>query len=208
MEAFRKLTATAAPIQIANIDTDQIIPARFLKTPRSTDHGQFLFHDMRRGKDGNLSEDFILNQKEFKPSGILVADNNFGCGSSRESAVYALHDAGIKCVIAPSFGDIFYTNSLKNGLLPIKLDRSIVQAIWKALASANSSEVEVDLESQTIHLPDGSTYGFEIDPFRKQCLLEGLDDIDLTLKHQESIERHELIEETNYPWTRSINLYY
>ena len=205
MEAFRKLTATAAPIQIANIDTDQIIPARFLKTPRSTDHGQFLFHDMRRGRDGNLSEDFILNQKEFKASGILVADNNFGCGSSRESAVYALHDAGIKCVIAPSFGDIFYTNSLKNGLLPIKLDRSIVQAIWKALASANSSEVEVDLESQTIHLLDGSTYGFEIDPFRKQCLLEGLDDIDLTLKHQESIEQHELIEETNYPWTRSIN---
>ena len=205
MEAFRKLTATAAPIQIANIDTDQIIPARFLKTPRSTDHGQFLFHDMRRGRDGNLSEDFILNQKEFKASGILVADNNFGCGSSRESAVYALHDAGIKCVIAPSFGDIFYTNSLKNGLLPIKLDRSIVQAIWKALASANSSEVEVDLESQTIHLPDGSTYSFEIDPFRKQCLLEGLDDIDLTLKHQESIEHHELIEETNYPWTRSIN---
>ena len=96
MEAFRKLTATAAPIQIANIDTDQIIPARFLKTPRSTDHGQFLFHDMRRGRDGNLSEDFILNQKEFKASGILVADNNFGCGSSRESAVYALHDAGIK----------------------------------------------------------------------------------------------------------------
>ena len=205
MEAFRKLTATAAPIQIANIDTDQIIPARFLKTPRSTDHGQFLFHDMRRGRDGNLSEDFILNQKEFKASGILVADNNFGCGSSRESAVYALHDAGIKCVIAPSFGDIFYTNSLKNGLLPIKLDRSIVQAIWKALASANSSEVEVDLESQTIHLPDGSTYVFEIDPFRKQCLLEGLDDIDLTLKHQESIEQHELIEETSYPWTRSIN---
>ena len=123
----------------------------------------------------------------------------FGCGSSRESAVYALHDAGIKCVIAPSFGDIFYTNSLKNGLLPIKLDRSIVQAIWKALASANSSEVEVDLENQTIHLPNGSTYDFEIDPFRKQCLLEGLDDIDLTLKYQESIEQHELSEETNYP---------
>ena len=205
MEAFRKLASIAAPIQVANIDTDQIIPARFLKTPRSTDHGQFLFHDMRRGKDGNLSEEFILNQKEFKTSGILVADNNFGCGSSRESAVYALHDAGIKCVIAPSFGDIFYTNSLKNGLLPIKLDRSIVQAIWKALASANSSEVEVDLENQTIHLPNGSTYDFEIDPFRKQCLLEGLDDIDLTLKYQESIEQHELIEETNYPWTRSIN---
>ncbi len=205
MEAFRKLASIAAPIQVANIDTDQIIPARFLKTPRSTDHGQFLFHDMRRGKDGNLSEEFILNQKEFKTSGILVADNNFGCGSSRESAVYALHDAGIKCVIAPSFGDIFYTNSLKNGLLPIKLDRSIVQAIWKALASANSSEVEVDLEEQTIHLPNGSTYDFEIDPFRKQCLLEGLDDIDLTLKYQESIEQHELSEETNYPWTRSID---
>ena len=205
MEAFRKLASTAAPIQVANIDTDQIIPARFLKTPRSTDHGQFLFHDMRRGKDGNLSEEFILNQKEFKSSGILVADNNFGCGSSRESAVYALHDAGIKCVIAPSFGDIFYTNSLKNGLLPIKLDRSIVQAIWKALASANSSEVEVDLENQTIHLPNGCTYDFEIDPFRKQCLLEGLDDIDLTLKYQESIEQHELNQETNYPWTRSID---
>ena len=205
MEAFRKLAATAATIQIANIDTDQIIPARFLKTPRSTDHGQFLFHDMRRSKNGKLSEEFILNQREFKSSGILVADNNFGCGSSRESAVYALHDAGIKCVIAPSFGDIFYTNSLKNGLLPIKLDRSIVQAIWKALASANSSEVEVDLENQTIHLPNGSTYDFEIDPFRKQCLLEGLDDIDLTLKYQESIEQHEFSEETNYPWTRSID---
>ena len=165
MEAFRKLEATAATIQIANIDTDQIIPARFLKTPRSTDHGQFLFHDMRRAKDGELNENFILNQKEFKTAGILVADNNFGCGSSRESAVYALHDAGIKCVIAPSFGDIFYTNSLKNGLLPIKLDRPIVQAIWKALESANRSEIEVDLEGQIIHLPDGSTYDFEI------CLL-------------------------------------
>ena len=205
MEAFRKLEATAATIQIANIDTDQIIPARFLKTPRSTDHGQFLFHDMRRAKDGELNENFILNQKEFKSAGILVADNNFGCGSSRESAVYALHDAGIKCIIAPSFGDIFYTNSLKNGLLPIKLDRPIVQAIWKALESANRSEIEVDLEGQTLHLPDGSTYNFEIDPFRKQCLLEGLDDIDLTLKYQECIEKHEISEETNYPWTRSIS---
>ena len=204
MKPFQNLDATAATLQIANIDTDQIIPARFLKTPRKTDHGQFLFHDMRRSANGSLDPRFILNQEEFKNTQILLTDSNFGCGSSRESAVYALHDAGVKCVIAPSFGDIFYSNSLKNGLLPIKLDRSLLAVIWESLKSANSSKIEVNLELQTIHLPDGKTFNFEIDPFRKQCLLEGLDDIDLTLKYSETIEQHEATEKSEYPWTRII----
>ena len=204
MKPFQKLEATAATLQIANIDTDQIIPARFLKTPRKTNHGQFLFHDMRRSANGALDPRFILNQEEFKNTQILLTDSNFGCGSSRESAVYALHDAGVKCVIAPSFGDIFYSNSLKNGLLPIKLDRSLLMVIWESLKSANSSKIEVNLELQTIHLPDGKTFNFEIDPFRKQCLLEGLDDIDLTLKYSKTIEHHEATEKSEYPWTRIV----
>jgi 3-isopropylmalate/(R)-2-methylmalate dehydratase small subunit len=200
MEAFKKLEAMAVSIQIANIDTDQIIPARFLKTPRSVNHGEFLFHDMRRNSDGGLDPNFILNDPNNKDTQILVADANFGCGSSRESAVYALFDGGIKCVIAPSFGDIFYNNSTKNGLLPIVLERSKIEKIWHTLKTANNTHIEVSLEDQTVHLPNGTTFEFEIDPFRKQSLLEGLDDIDLTLKYNELIKNHENAQSMERPW--------
>jgi 3-isopropylmalate/(R)-2-methylmalate dehydratase small subunit len=200
MEPFKKLEAMAVSIQIANIDTDQIIPARFLKTPRSVNHGEFLFHDMRRNSDGGLDPNFILNDPNNKDTQILVADANFGCGSSRESAVYALFDGGIKCVIAPSFGDIFYNNSTKNGLLPIVLERSKIEKIWHTLETANNTHIEVSLEDQTIHLPNGTTFEFEIDAFRKQSLLEGLDDIDLTLKYNELIKSHENAQSIERPW--------
>ena len=204
MEAFRKLDTVAASLRVENIDTDQIIPARFMRAPRSTDHGQFLFHDMRRGADAAPRETFPLNQPDFASAGVLVADTNFGCGSSREAAVYALYDAGIRCVIAPSFGDIFYSNATKNGLLPVALDREIVQSIWRALEVANSARIEVDLDAQTVHLPDGTTHGFEIDPFKKRCLLEGLDDIDLTLQHVDTIDAHERAARGARPWIGTI----
>ena len=200
MEVFNKLEAMAASLQIANIDTDQIIPARFLKTPRSVNHGEFLFHDMRRNSDGGLDPNFILNDPNNKNTQILIADANFGCGSSRESAVYALFDGGIKCVIAPSFGDIFYNNSTKNGLLPIVLERSKIEKIWHTLKTANNTHIEVSLEDQTVHLPNGTTFEFEIDPFRKQSLLEGLDEIDLTLKYNELIKNHENAQSMERPW--------
>jgi 3-isopropylmalate/(R)-2-methylmalate dehydratase small subunit len=204
MEPFRKLDTVAAALAVENIDTDQIIPARFMRAPRSTDHGQFLFHDMRRRPDGTEREDFPLNQHELARAGVLVADTNFGCGSSREAAVYALFDAGIRCVIAPSFGDIFYSNATKNGLLPVVLDRETVQSIWRTLEVANSARVEVDLEAQTVHLPDGTTHRFEIDPFKKRCLLEGLDDIDLTLGHSDEIVAHERAAADATPWAGTI----
>jgi len=204
MEAFRKLDGTAASLTLANVDTDQIIPARFLGTSREIDHGQFLFHDMRRGKDGEPDPAFVLNQDEAATASVLVADTNFGCGSSRESAVYALWDGGIRCVIAPSFGDIFYNNATKNGLLPITFDRETVKSIWRVLETANSSRIEVDLEAQSVHLPDGTTLSFEIDPFKKQCMLEGLDDIDLTLRHAEEIEQHETAAADARSWARAL----
>jgi 3-isopropylmalate/(R)-2-methylmalate dehydratase small subunit len=204
MEPFTKLDTHAAAIAIENIDTDQIIPARFMRAPRGTDHGQFLFHDMRRDTDGKARADFPLNSPDLAGAGVLVADTNFGCGSPREAAVYALYDAGIRCVIAPSFGDIFYSNATKNGLLPVVLDRAVVQSIWKTLETANSARVEVDLETQTVHLPNGATHRFEIDPFKKRCLLEGLDDIDLTLRHSDEIERHEQAQNDNRPWAGTI----
>ena len=204
MEAFGKLDSVAASLRVENIDTDQIIPARFMRAPRTTDHGQFLFHDMRREADGAARETFPLNQPDFAAAGVLVADTNFGCGSSREAAVYALHDAGIRCVIAPSFGDIFYNNATKNGVLPVVLDREIVRSIWHVLETANSARVEIDLEAQTVHLPDGTTHDFEIDPFKKQCLLEGLDDIDLTLHHAEAIDAHEATAREARSWVGTI----
>ena len=205
MEAFKKLDSTAASLQVANIDTDQIIPARFLKTPRSTNHGEFLFHDIRRNPNGELDSNFILNTPENKGTQILVADTNFGCGSSRESAVYALFDAGIRCVIAPSFGDIFYNNSIKNGLLPIELDRNKIEDIWQILKTANNTRIEIDLENQTIHLPNGENFDFHIDPFRKQTLIEGLDDIDLTLKYNQLIEDNETNNAAERPWIATIS---
>ena len=203
MEEFKKLSALAVSLKISNIDTDQIIPARFLRSPRNINHGQFLFHDFRREPNGNLRNTFPLNNKNNHGAEILVADSNFGCGSSRESAVFALYDAGFKCVIAPSFSDIFYSNCTKNGLLPIALDRNKIELIWDTLETANSAQIEVDLKNQIIHLPNGTTLDFLIDPFVRQTLLEGLDDIDLTLRQQTSIESHEAEIAKTMPWIDS-----
>ncbi len=200
MDAFTTLTSLAVPLRMANVDTDQLIPARFLKQPRSWGYDTALFHDLRRDEAGVLRDDFVLNAPHWQDARILVADRNFGCGSSREGAVYALFDAGFRCVIAPSFGDIFYSNSTKNGLLPVKLDRDEVSRIWRTAETDPNGLLTVDLERQHVRLGDGLTFGFEIDPFRKHCLLNGLDDIALTLEHEAAIAAHEVTLADAKPW--------
>ena len=192
MEAFRHLDAVAVPLPRPNIDTDQIIPARFLSRPRETDHGQFLFHDARR-LPGSTEEDpdFPLNRPEWRAARIIVGGRNFACGSSRESAVWALFDAGFRCAIAPSFGDIFRNNGLKNGLLPVALPEPAVAGLVAQLEAAPGARVRVDLPAQTVTFPDGQVHGFEIEPFAKHCLLEGLDELALTLTYEEEIAAFE-----------------
>jgi 3-isopropylmalate/(R)-2-methylmalate dehydratase small subunit len=191
MEAFRHLDAVAVPLPQPNIDTDRIIPARFLSRPREVDHAQFLFHDARRLLDGGQDPDFTLNRPEWQPARIIVAGRNFACGSSRESAVWALFDAGFRCAIAPSFGDIFRNNGTKNGLLPVVLPAEAVEAIMVLLEAEPGARIAVDLPSQTVTAPDGTVHGFEIDPFAKHCLLEGLDDFGLTAGYEEEIAAFE-----------------
>jgi 3-isopropylmalate/(R)-2-methylmalate dehydratase small subunit len=191
MEAFRHLDAVAVPLPQPNIDTDRIIPARFLSRPREVDHAQFLFHDARRLPDGGQDPDFPLNRPEWQPARIIVAGRNFACGSSRESAVWALFDAGFRCAIAPSFGDIFRNNGTKNGLLPVVLPAEAVEAIMVLLEAEPGARIAVDLPSQTVTAPDGTVHGFEIDPFAKHCLLEGLDDFGLTAGYEEEIAAFE-----------------
>ncbi|MFE1599260.1 3-isopropylmalate dehydratase small subunit [Methylobacterium sp. ID0610] len=195
MQPFTTVTAVAVPLSAANIDTDQILPARFLKKPRSAGYGGFLFHDERR-----RSAAFPLDAPASRGAGILVADRNFGCGSSREGAVYALVDGGIRCVIAPSFGDIFASNAAKNGLLTVTLPEAIVAALRASLAAAPGTALTVDLPAETVTGPDGGVIRFAIDPFRKRCLVEGLDDIDLTLEHAEAIAAYEARAERETPW--------
>jgi 3-isopropylmalate/(R)-2-methylmalate dehydratase small subunit len=186
MEAFRTLDAVAVPLPRPNIDTDQIIPARFLSRPREVDHGAFLFHDARRAV-----ADFALDQEAFRPARIVVAGQNFACGSSREAAVWALFDAGFRCAIAPSFGDIFRNNGMKNGLLPVVLPANAVESLLAQLAAEPGARVQVDLAAQSVTFPDGSRYGFEIDPFNKHCLLEGLDDFGITQSYEDEIAAFE-----------------
>jgi 3-isopropylmalate/(R)-2-methylmalate dehydratase small subunit len=188
MTPFTVLSGQAVALERANIDTDQIIPARFLRKPRSAGYQNFLFHDVRRQEAG-----FPLNGAA---PAILAAAENFGCGSSREGAVYALVDAGIRCVIAPSFGDIFAGNAGKNGLLTIVLPAPAAASLRAQLPGP----MTVDLPAQRLTLPDGSTHGFEIDPFRKRCLLEGLDDIGLTLQHAADIAAFQAADRTARPW--------
>ncbi len=192
MEAFTQLTAVAVPLPQPNIDTDQIIPARFLGRLRAVDHGAFLFHDARRlpGSD-EQNPDFALNREGYQGARIIVAGRNFACGSSRESAVWALFDAGFRCAIAPSFGDIFRNNGMKNGLLPVVLPAEAVAALIAQLEAAPGSKVSVDLAAQSVTFPDGTVHGFEIDPFAKHCLLEGLDEIGLTLSLEDEIAAFE-----------------
>jgi len=186
MQPFQRVTAVAVPIAQPNVDTDQIIPSRYLQKPRSVDFGPLLFRDLRFGKDGGET-DFLLNRPPYRDARVVVAERNFGCGSSREQAVWALHDYGIRAVIAPSFGDIFRSNSLKNGLLPVVLAESLVMQIIANLQRAPGAVLTVDLESQEVIAPDGTQHGFDIDPFPKRCLLEGLDELAYTLTLRDRI---------------------
>lgn len=200
MDKFTTLTGVAAPLPMINIDTDMIIPKQFLKTIKRTGLGVNLFDEMRYDDNGDEISDFVLNQPQYREAKILVAGDNFGCGSSREHAPWAIKDFGISCVIAPSFADIFYNNCFKNGILPIKLPQEQVDKLLEDAARGANATVTIDLEAQEIKGPDGGTISFEIDEFRKQCLLEGLDDIGLTMKKQDSITAFE--EKTNdvRPW--------
>jgi 3-isopropylmalate/(R)-2-methylmalate dehydratase small subunit len=185
MEPFRTLDGVAVPLPMANVDTDQITPARFLWRPRREGYADVLFHDLRR------STDFPLDRPAYRGAGILVAERNFGCGSSREHAVWALVDAGFRAVVAPSFGDIFFNNSFKNGLLPIRLPGERVAALRAALERSPGARIAVDLAAQNVTGPDGAVDRFEIDPFRKELLTEGVDEIEFTLRHAAAIAAFE-----------------
>ncbi|MDR3436156.1 3-isopropylmalate dehydratase small subunit [Telmatospirillum sp.] len=200
MDKFTKLTGVAAPLPIINVDTDMIIPKQFLKTIKRTGLGKNLFDEMRFTKDGQEVPGFVLNKPAYRKATILVAGANFGCGSSREHAPWALLDFGIRCVIAPSFADIFYNNCFKNGILPIKLPQAEVDKLLDDAGRGANAVVSIDLEKQEITGPDGGCIRFEIDPFRKFCLLNGLDDIGLTLQKQEKITSFESRRSLEQPW--------
>ena len=201
MEKFQKLDAVAVPISAPNVDTDQIVPARFLRKPRNAGYGGFLFHDLRFDDAGAEKPGFILNQPAYRGARILVADKNFGCGSSREHAVYALWDYGFRAVIAPSFGDIFFNNCFKNGLLPIVLQPAEqVAALRTEFTRHPGKHAIVDLERQEVIAPSRNVHRFEVDSFRKQCLLQGLDEIAFTLGHDADIARFERRQASEWGW--------
>lgn len=199
MEKFNKVTGVAAPLPLVNVDTDKIIPKQFLKTIARTGLGKGLFFEMRTNEDGTPRDDFILDQEPYTKAEILIAGDNFGCGSSREHAPWALQDFGIKVVIAPTFADIFYNNSFKNGMLLIKLPQEQVDQLMEDAKSGANATVTVDLEAQEIHRPDGEVIKFDIDPFKKHCLLNGLDDISLTLQKENKIAGFEEARKSQ-PW--------
>ena len=200
MKKFDQLTGVAAPLNILNIDTDMIIPKQFLKTIKRSGLGANLFDEMRFTQDGEEIADFVLNREPYRGAEIIVAGDNFGCGSSREHAPWALLDFGIRCVISTSFADIFYNNCFKNGILPITVSADDRDALMADAADVESPELSIDLETQTIRRPNGVEVSFEIDPFRKQCLLEGLDDIGLTLEKGGSIDSFEATRAEEKPW--------
>ena len=200
MQKFDKLTAVAAPLPIINVDTDMIIPARFLKTIKRTGLGKSLFYTLRFDENGNEREDFVLNKTAYKNAEILVAGNNFGCGSSREHAPWALEDFGIRCVISSSFADIFYNNSFKNGILLIKLPQEDVDKLMEGAERGSNSTITVDLDAQKITGPDGDVIVFDIDPYKKHCLLNGLDDISLTMQKEGKIHSFEERLKATQPW--------
>jgi len=200
MDKFDKLTGVAAPLPIINIDTDMIIPKQFLKTIKRTGLGSALFHEMRTHEDGSENPDFVLNQPAYRNASILVAGDNFGCGSSREHAPWALLDYGIRCVISTSFADIFYNNCFKNGILPIVVSPEELEKLMDDARRGANATLTVDLEAQEIRGPDGGVITFEIDPFRKHCLLNGLDDIGLTMEKAPSIDVYEKTTAESRPW--------
>src|SRR6201996_3279555 len=200
MQKFTKVKGVAAPMPLVNVDTDMIIPKQFLKTIKRTGLGKYLFNDMRFTPDGKEITDFVLNQPAYRKAEILVAGDNFGCGSSREHAPWALLDFGIRCVIAPSFADIFYNNCFKNGILPIKLPQAEVDKLMDDAERGANARISIDLENQEIRGPDGGMIKFEVDAFRKQCLLNGWDDIGLTLRSEDKIASYEKDHKAQAPW--------
>ena len=200
MQKFTVLTGVAAPLPMVNVDTDRIIPARFLKTIKRTGLGKSLFNDIRYEPDGKEKPDFVLNQAPYRKAQVLIAGENFGCGSSREHAPWALSDFGIRCVIAPSFADIFFNNCFKNGVLPIRLPHAVVNQLMEDAKRGANATFTIDLEKQVIVRPDGQTVAFDVEPFRKHCLLNGLDDIGLTLEKRASIDSYEGKQRTSQPW--------
>ncbi|MEI4261481.1 3-isopropylmalate dehydratase small subunit [Roseovarius sp. D0-M9] len=200
MEKFTKISGIAAPMPMINIDTDMIIPKQFLKTIKRSGLGVNLFDEMRYDDDGKELPDFVLNKPAYREAEILVAGDNFGCGSSREHAPWAIKDFGIRCVIAPSFADIFYNNCFKNGILPIALPQEQVDLLMAEAQKGANARIEVDLEAQTVTTSDGEAITFEIDAFKKHCLLEGLDDIGLTMEKAAAIDTFEASASTQRPW--------
>ena len=200
MEKFNTFKGIAAPFNILNVDTDKIIPKQFLTTIKRTGLGKHVFDEMRYKKDGSENPDFVLNQKPYDNSNILIAGDNFGCGSSREHAPWALKDFGIKCIISTSFADIFYNNSFKNGILPIMVTKDERDALLEDAKDKENPIIEIDLENQEIRRPNGGKIKLKIDPFRKKCLLEGLDDIALSLEKISQIDNFEKNIKENSPW--------
>ena len=200
MQKFDQLTGVAAPLDILNIDTDMIIPKQFLKTIKRSGLGKNLFDEMRYDRDGSETADFVLNRAPYRQAEILVAGDNFGCGSSREHAPWALLDFGIRCVISTSFADIFYNNCFKNGILPIVVSPDERDALLADAVDTENPELSIDLVAQTIRRPNGVTISFEVDAFRKKCLLEGLDDIGLTMEKSGSIDDFEANRTQQQPW--------
>ena len=191
MQPFTVLTGVAAPLKIVNVDTDMIIPKQYLKTIKRTGLGTGLFAEMRYNEDGSENPDFVLNRPAYRRAQIVVAGDNFGCGSSREHAPWALLDFGIRCVISTSFADIFYNNCFKNGILPIKVSPEDIEKLFDDAERGANATLTIDLENQEIRGPDGGVVKFDIDPFRKHCLLNGLDDIGLTMEKAPAIDAYE-----------------
>ena len=200
MEKFEKFSGIAAPMPLVNIDTDMIIPKQFLKTIKRSGLGVNAFAEMRYKADGSEVEDFVLNKSAYREASILIAGDNFGCGSSREHAPWALSDFGIKVVVSTSFADIFFNNCFKNGMLPIILPAEQVEILMNDSKKGSNARIEVDLEAQTITSSDGTVISFDVDPFKKHCLLNGLDDIGLTMEKSSSIEAFEKRLEIEQPW--------
>ncbi len=200
MDKFEKLSGIAAPMPLINIDTDMIIPKVFLKTIKRSGLGVNLFDEMRYLDDGSENPDFVLNKPQYREAEILVAGDNFGCGSSREHAPWAIKDFGIRCVISTSYADIFFNNCFKNGILPIVLPKAQVDVLMKDAEKGSNARIEVDLEAQTVTTSDGEIFSFEVDAFKKHCLLNGLDDIGLTMEKAASIDAYESKLQVSHPW--------
>ncbi len=205
MEKFTTLTGVAAPLPLGNVDTDKIIPARFLKTIKRTGLGKHLFDTLRFDAEGNERPEFVLNQPQYRHAEILIAYDNFGCGSSREHAPWALLDFGIRCVIAPDFADIFYNNSFKNGILPIRLPRAVCDQLMEDARMGGNARISIDLAEQVVVRPNGEKIPFDIDPFRKHVLLNGLDDIDQTMQHAPQIDAFEQRRSAAQPWLPALS---